>query len=283
VARDPGADRQRYVERPPRVGLRGLVRSVWVQQVAPDAGPLPHRNVPHGGVEIVAVAGVGVRVLGPLTRCTDEVLAPGTTVVGVRMEPAAARPVLGRPAADLLDGIVDAERLWGDAGARLSAAAAGARPAAAAGLLQQALLDRTAAAPVDPVVAEVVRRLQPGRSRGVRDVADAVAVSGRQLRRRCRAATGLAPKELHVILRFQGFLALAQYAVARGRRASDDGVGLLAAHAGYADQSHLTRDCLRLTGLPPGAFLRELEPRCACGHDHSAAFAPLVAALLRRR
>ena len=66
-----------------------------MQQVAPDAGPLPHRNVPHGGVEIVAVAGVGVRVLGPLTRCTDEVLAPGTTVVGVRVEPAGAGPVLG--------------------------------------------------------------------------------------------------------------------------------------------------------------------------------------------
>jgi hypothetical protein len=49
-----------------------------------------------------------------------------------------------------------------------------------------------------------------------------------QLRRRCRMAVGLAPKVLHRMLRFQGFLALVQQAIAHDRAATDDGLALLA-------------------------------------------------------
>lgn len=86
----------------------------------------------------------------------------------------------------------------------------------------------------------------------------------------------LTPKTLHRVLRFQAFLALAQYAIARGQAPAGDGLARLAADAGYADQSHLSRECLRLTGLAPGAFLGEAESACACGHDHAASFAPVL-------
>jgi AraC-like DNA-binding protein len=33
----------------------------------------------------------------------------------------------------------------------------------------------------------------------------------------------------------------------------------IAAHAGYADQAHLSRECKAVTGKTPSAFLRELE------------------------
>ena len=33
----------------------------------------------------------------------------------------------------------------------------------------------------------------------------------------------------------------------------------IAAHAGYADQAHLSRECKAVTGQTPGTFLRELE------------------------
>lgn len=56
----------------------------------------------------------------------------------------------------------------------------------------------------------------------------------------------------------------------------DDGLALLAAEAGYADQPHLNRECLRLTGVSPRAFLGETEHACACGHDHAASFTPLL-------
>jgi AraC-like DNA-binding protein len=101
-------------------------------------------------------------------------------------------------------------------------------------------------------------------------------ISERQLRRRCQAAVGLAPKPLHRMLRFQRFLALAQHAIAQGRGATEEGLAMLAAEAGYADQPHLTRECLRLTGASPRAFLGEAEHQCGCGHDHAASFAPLL-------
>jgi AraC-like DNA-binding protein len=81
---------------------------------------------------------------------------------------------------------------------------------------------------------------------------------------------------LHRTLRFQGFVALAQLAMARGRKPDDDGLALLAAEAGYADQSHLSRESLRLAGLSPRAFLRDAEERCAPTHDHAASFLPLL-------
>src|SRR4029453_14208456 len=78
--------------------LAGLVSSVWIQRVSPDADPYTHRNIPNGGVELLCPVGSLPRVVGPLTRPLVEVLAPGTTVVGVRFRPGAAAPVLGPPA-----------------------------------------------------------------------------------------------------------------------------------------------------------------------------------------
>jgi hypothetical protein len=60
--------------------------------------------------------------------------------------------------------------------------------------------------------------------------------------------------------------------MSHGRAPTEEGLGLLGAEAGYADQSHLTRECVRLTGLSPGAFLGETERHCGCGHDHAASF-----------
>ena len=51
----------------------------------------------------------------------------------------------------------------------------------------------------------------------------------------------------------------------------------LAVDAGYADQAHLSRECLRLTGLTPRQLLGGDIERCACGHDHSASYAPFLA------
>jgi AraC-like DNA-binding protein len=77
------------------------------------------------------------------------------------------------------------------------------------------------------------------------------------------------------MLRFQGFLAPAQDALAQGRDPAGDGLARLAVGAGYADQSHLTRECVRLTGDTPLAFLRETGEQCGCGHE--ASYAPMMA------
>jgi AraC-like DNA-binding protein len=268
---------QSYVERPPIPALAGVVSTVWVQQVAPDAPAYVQRNLPSGGVELVCRLGREPRLVGPLTRALVEVLDPGTAVVGLRFAPGAAGRVLGLPVSELVDLAVDAQDIWGAARFDDLADPDGSpeRVLARIQLLVAARL-ADAAAP-DPLVADAVRLLRWSTD----DVASLTArlhISERQLRRRFQTATGLAPKPLHRVLRFQRFLSLAQHAIASGIAPAEDGIARLAAEAGYADQPHLNRECLRLTGASPGAFLGEAHENCTCGHDHSASFVPVLRA-----
>ena len=274
----PGPGGQSYVERPPVPALAGLVSSVWIQQVAPDAKPYTQRNIPNGGVELLWSGGAVPRVVGPLTRPLVEVLAPGTTVVGVRFHPGAAPSVLGLPTSELVDLTLETEELWGRSAVALGELLnpAASPEEALAGLQRHIVARLPDAEPLDPLVSEAVRQLMPWRTDEVGSLTASLYVSERHLRRRFQATVGLAPKPLHRMLRFQGFLALAQHAIAQGKAPTDDGLALLAAEAGYADQPHLNRECLRLTGVSPRTFLGDVEQACGCGHDHAASFAPLL-------
>jgi AraC-like DNA-binding protein len=265
---------QTYRERPPVPALAGLVSSTWVQRVAPGAGAYPHRNVPSGAVELVCRVGSVPRVVGPLTGPLVEMLDPGTVVVGVRLRPGAAGAVLGGPVSEFVDATVEATAVWGRAAVRAGERVAEAGNADDATAALQDLV--TGAVGPDPMVAEAVARLLPGRAPDLRSLWSSLEVSERSFRRRCRSAVGIGPKALHRILRFQGFLARAQYALARGRRPDEDGLARLAVDAGYADQAHLTRECRRLAGVSPRVFLDQVQRSCGCGHDHEASFAPLL-------
>jgi AraC-like DNA-binding protein len=277
----PGVPDQpgRYVERAPVAALTDVVTSAWIQQVAAGGPPYRQRNLPHGGAELVCAVGGAPRVVGPLTRAQVDVLAPGTTLVGLRLRPGAVGTLFGLPPGELLDLAVPADALWGRAAAVIGdRIAATASPAEALAELQRSILARRRDAETpDPLVAAAVRRLMPQRATGVSALPDLLAVSERQLRRRFVAAVGLGPKTLHRTLRFQGFLARIQWALAAGRAPVGDGLAALAATCGYADQAHLTRECVRLTGTTPRAFLAETADACACGHDHAASYGPLLA------
>jgi AraC-like DNA-binding protein len=261
-----------YQERPPVARLAGLVATTWVHEVPADAAPYRHREVPNGCVELRCRLDGQLQLAGPFTGPRVELLPPGTTVVGVRFRPAAAAAVLGLPPAELADSTVDAGHVWGRQAAVAGERAAEA-PEHAAAVLQELVVARLTEPP-DPLVAEAVRRLR--RAGDIGRVQSGLAISERQFRRRCESATGVAPKALHRMLRFQGFLALTQFALMRGRRPAEHGLAQLAADAGYADQAHLARECLRLTGDTPKAFLRQTEQQCGCGHDHAVSFTPLL-------
>ena len=224
-------------------------------------------------------------MIGPLTEPLVDVLEPGTTVVGVRFVPGAFPAVAGQPASEVVGLALDAEELWDHSAAALGEAvgtAASPQEALAAVQLHVHELARAGRAPGP---ARVRGRCAVSCRGGHGDVTSLTAslyISETQLRRRCRTAVGLAPKALHRMLRFQGFLALVQQAIAQGRAPTDDGLALLALRAGYADQSHLTRECVRLTGVSPRVFLAETQEACACGHDHSASIAPVLSAWPRR-
>jgi AraC-like DNA-binding protein len=257
----------------PAAALARHVTCVWAQTVSSQSAAFTHRKAPNGGVELVCAVGSMPRIVGPQTGPLEEALAPGATIVGVRLRPEAASSVLGFPPSELVDLALDADELWGDRGDALGElVAGGGSTREAAAHLQRAVSERLADATVpDPVVAEGVRRLTYGRRAGVASMASSLFISERQLRRRFEAATGLTPTTLHRILRFQRFLALAW----TSRRPSSH-IGRLAVEAGYTDQAHLHREAARLEGRAPRVFISESEQRCGCGHDHSVSYAPLL-------
>lgn len=270
----------RYVERRPRRQLGSLLSSVWVQQVSPDRPPYAHLSVPNGCVELLCRIGDTPRIVGPLTRGTIELLDAGSTVVGVRFRPGAAAALLEISPSEMVDLRLEADAVWGRVLIEVGEQIALCRsPEQGMALLEQFIGDRAAeGTSPDPLVAEAVRRLMPW---GVDDIASLRAslyISERQFRRRLESSIGLAPKTLHRVLRFQGFLALAQFAISRGTDPASEGLARLAAESGYADQSHLTRECVRLAGAPPKAFLHQMAHQCGPDHRHEASFEPLLTA-----
>lgn len=265
---------QTYVERLPLPILAGRVRTVWVQ----TTGPLPYlqRNLPTGGVELHCPIGGMPRLVGPLTGPSVELLPARTTVVGARFWPGAATSVLGLPVDELLDLTVPLDDLWPTGAAQLGVLLAAApAPAAALDVLQHHLASRQERTDrPDPLVMEAVRRLLPWHRVEVGALTTQLSISTSQLRRRFRTAVGVGPKVLQRTLRFQGYLALAQ-------AAGEFRVADLAAEVGYADHAHLSRECLRLTGVTPRELLGGRIDQCGCGHDHSASYLPFLAGRAR--
>jgi AraC-like DNA-binding protein len=270
-----------YVESPPVPCLAGVVRTVWIQRVG--ATPYLQRHLPTGGVELHVPFPGRPRLLGPLTTARPEIIPPHTMILGMRFHPGGAPP-LRASLDDLVDQRSDLADIWPTGLDRLVDAMSGApSPERALAILQTHVVDVLrrsgwTGGTADPVVGEAVRRLMPWNPVSMESLATHVALSVSQLRRRCIHAVGVNPKVLQRTLRFQGFLALAQAGVTATSRLGADGVAGLAVDVGYADQAHLGRECLRLTGLTPRQLLGGAIDRCACGHDHAASYEPFLAA-----
>ncbi len=144
-----------------------------------------------------------------------------------------------------------------------------ATPRAALDELQSFVAHR--AGELDPLVDAAVRHLMPWQGAGPATLPALLSLSERQLRRRCRAAAGVGPKELHRILRLQGFVARVRASIDRPGP-PDVALARWAVEAGYHDQAHLTRECRRLLGVPPGEYLAQSRDACTCGHDHAASY-----------
>lgn len=265
-----------YVERAPVAALATVVRTVWIQRTGDAAHA--QRHLPTGGVELHFPIGGRPRLLGPLTGPSLEILPPRTVLIGVRLHPAAAPP-LPTVLDDLVDQRIDLGVLWGGMAERLAEEVVGAATAEAALMrVQRRLLEAyRASGTLDPLLREAVLRLMPWSPVPIATLADRLSISPSQLRRRCLHAVGMSPKTLQRTLRFQGFLALAQAGATPSGRRDADGLAGLAADTGYADHAHLTRECVRLTGVTPRSLLHGSVDRCGCGHDHAASYRPFIA------
>jgi AraC-like DNA-binding protein len=187
---------------------------------------------------MVWIVQVGVRVAGPASTYLQPPPLDRMLAFGVRLRPGALPSLLRVEASEMADLHVHldaiAPRLSRRIDGRLAAAA---DPQAALAALAEELSHVLAdAPPPDPAVRAAVTALDDPRGT-VAGAAGRAHLSERELQRRFVRDVGFAPKTLHRVLRFQRFMDQLQ----------QPGLGLAgaAALAGYADQSHLSREARR--------------------------------------
>jgi AraC-like DNA-binding protein len=228
----------------------------WTQSSEGSQGEYSHRVLPDACVDIVLIDDNPPLVVGPWTDSFVVQLPAGTKIVGARLHPGRASDLLGLPAAELLHQSVTLDALWGQGKSR-SFARVSERPSLTARclVLGEVLAASLtfAARPPDTVVRESVQWLAHNPNGRVDKLSQWLGISNRQLQRRFSSAVGYGPKMFQSILRFQRLLHLGNRTSFR-RSLAD-----LAAHAGYSDQAHMTREVQRFAGCTPTALLSSAE------------------------
>ena len=239
-----------YVPTPAPVDLRDIVACSWV---ARPSGV--HRLTPDGCGDLLVTSDGQVVLCGPERTSWTFRLPDGTTAVGIRFRPGVLHAlfhldvstvvnrrvpfseIVGRESATHLacvlspiDQLDDRRRAMVNAFTRL------VPPQPRNDAFAERCLELVAA---DPSITQS-------------EVAATVGLTPRQTHRRSLQTFGYGIATLTRILRLQRFLALV--ATATARRTS---LAAFAVDAGYADHAHLSRDCRRITGLTPTAFLRD--------------------------
>jgi AraC-like DNA-binding protein len=238
-----------YAEWQAPAALRGPVACLWAR-VLPDGGGHPGLVLPDACSDLIWEQDAGAYVAGPDTGPVHTEIRPGAVLIGVRFRPAAGGQVLGLPLNELRDRRVPLGDLRKDTARGLPPTLS---PAAAAARLLDVTGALVAGSSPDPAISHAASLLRDPAAHA-EDVAERVGLSERQFRRRSHAAAGYGPKTLQRILRFQRFVRLLDAA------AQPAGLAALAAETGYADQPHLTRECVALSGLTPTALAKTRRP-----------------------
>ena len=265
-----------YREYPLAPPLSEFVECVWTLTLsAPrrtiDAAPEP--VFPDGCVEVIVQLDERARslrnsgrfelqpsafLIGPLRGPLLLEPAGPMRTFGIRFRPGRAAPFLPFGVDRLAAAETAIEDAFGAAGSSLAeelgnATAGAERVEIASRFLLRRLgggLARTAR-PSRPVAAAVRRMLGPGRV-SISALARDSGWSVRQLERRFLSETGLTPRLLARIVRFQRVFR----ALGGGAPEAEADWVCVALDCGYADQAHLIRDFREFTGRTPAAFER---------------------------
>ncbi|HEY6758066.1 MAG TPA: helix-turn-helix domain-containing protein [Baekduia sp.] len=250
-----------YVELAPPPALARHVEHLWVHRIVGPPPPGGRRLLPDGRVNLVWIAGLGVRVAGPSQTFLRPPPLSQMLAFGASFRPGAAPYLLRTDARELVDvhvHLAEVESLLARRiDERLSAAVTpDAALRAFAGELARHLTE--AEWPDATVQAAIAILDAPAAT--VADAAAATHVSERELHRRFVRDVGYAPKTLQRVLRFQRFMDLLQlphvlHGEPAGARRPAADLARVAAIAGYADQSHLSREARKIAGLSPRQLL----------------------------
>jgi AraC-like DNA-binding protein len=234
-----------YRELAPSGDVYSLVACRWMREAPEDEPSDSVLVLPDGCVDLLWREGELV-VAGLDRSARPAPVAPGERILGLRLRPGVAGAVLGMPASEVLDVHVKLEELLGSSATELAERLAESDgDGEAFGLLEGMVGSQLEGGGPDPLVLAATRRLGFPGSR-IDRLAESLGISDRQLRRRFHESVGYGPKTLDRVLRFRRLVAQAG-AVAAG----ESDLARVAADLGYADQAHMARDCLRLSGLTP--------------------------------
>jgi AraC-like DNA-binding protein len=222
---------------------------MWVSSL--EAVPEDHQGVlPDGCLDIICAIGPEPFVAGPDTEAR-QVGTAAEMLIGVRFLPGVAAALLGVPVSEITNQTVPLSCVWRPAEVRALRGRVGeaSSPREMAERLEEHITRRMRrSAEPDPLVRGAIHAILRATLNGSRTLERRFDISERHLRRRFVASVGYGPKTFERIARFRYFMRIAQIY-------SDLGLAGLAAEAGYADQSHLTRECVRLSGRTPHMIL----------------------------
>jgi AraC-like DNA-binding protein len=202
---------------------------------ASDKARSSHRNAwvvgPHGDV---------LRFAKELVDCD---------IIGVRLEAGSAPSMLGVPAEEIRDSVVDLDHFWGSDITELADSLHEARDIST----RLRIVERTMArrllrhGAVDPVASAVCAALRDVGGQSVSRIATRFGITHRRVISLARELVGFSPATFRCIHRFR-------HVVSEIHSRDDHSWARIAADAGYCDQPHLIHEFRRLCGLTPAQY-----------------------------
>jgi AraC-like DNA-binding protein len=190
-------------------------------------------------------------LMGPRTQASLKDAARFERALVVQFKPGWSASMLGLPAHELTNRYVQVEDLWGQPARDLVHELVRSTSVSQVVDRLTHALERCARPNWEPTYSSLARRatrlLEEEPDARVEDIANRLGVTARHLRRAFAENIGIGPKDFARSARLQRAVRLA--------RTSNDWP-LIAADAGYYDQSHLIADFQALIGLTPIAFLK---------------------------
>ena len=185
---------------------------------------------------------------------------PAGVTAGISFRAGAAGAILGFPVAELTDGHVPIDAVWGARGLELRERLLAAQGATAVFRALATELRTRLGRPllIHPAVARALAfRADMWASSRVAEIQRAAGYSPRHFIALFRAAGGLTPKHYYRVKRFTNV-------VRRLAEGKVESLADLSAEAGYSDQAHLTREFREFSGVSPTRY----RPRGAASILH---------------
>jgi AraC-like DNA-binding protein len=238
---------------PPPADLAEVVEEFWQYDVRPGVGAVPVQIYPSAYSTLrfnVFDNRVDAYLYGPsLSAEMTGLFLEGFAIFGAALKPTGVYRFMGLAMSEVRDLRIDLDWVWPALIFQVKEQLWETSTFAERVPIMSTLLRRTVrsdAAP-HPDFLNAFAALGVGRGVAPNALSGTVRASPRVLRRYFDRFAGLSPKQVDRVLRFQGAL---------GDLARRPACSLpdIAAHHGYADQAHLTREFKRLSNVSPGWF-----------------------------